>query len=56
MEEILNADLTPAEIDRQFEASGERLTTPCYDGEMVWRIWGEGPPLVLLHGLSLIHI
>ncbi len=50
MEEILNADLTPAEINRQFEASGERLTTPCYDGEMVWRIWGEGPPLVLLHG------
>ena len=24
--------------------------SPCGDGEMVWRIWGEGPPLVLLHG------
>lgn len=24
--------------------------TPCGDGKMVWRIWGAGPPLVLLHG------
>ncbi len=26
--------------------------TPCGDGSMVWRSWGEGPALVLLHGGS----
>ncbi len=28
----------------------ERIETPCGDGAMVWRCWGSGPPLVLLHG------
>jgi pimeloyl-ACP methyl ester carboxylesterase len=31
-------------------AEAERVETPCGDGAMVWRIWGKGPPLVLLHG------
>lgn len=31
-------------------AEAQRLETPCGDGAMVWRIWGNGPPLVLLHG------
>ena len=31
-------------------AEGQRVETPCGDGSMVWRIWGSGPPLVLLHG------
>ncbi len=31
-------------------AEGARVETPCGDGTMVWRIWGSGPPLVLLHG------
>jgi 2-hydroxy-6-oxonona-2,4-dienedioate hydrolase len=26
------------------------VRTPCGDGEMVWRSWGQGAPLVLLHG------
>lgn len=26
--------------------------TPCGDGTMVWRGWGNGPPLLLLHGGS----
>lgn len=26
------------------------LRTPCGDGSMVWRRWGTGTPLVLLHG------
>jgi pimeloyl-ACP methyl ester carboxylesterase len=26
--------------------------TPCGDGTMVWRVWGAGEPLVLLHGGS----
>jgi pimeloyl-ACP methyl ester carboxylesterase len=31
-------------------AEAERIETPCGDGTMVWRAWGSGPPLVLLHG------
>jgi len=31
-------------------AEGQRVETPCGDGALVWRIWGSGPPLVLLHG------
>jgi pimeloyl-ACP methyl ester carboxylesterase len=31
-------------------AEAERIETPCGDGTMVWRRWGSGPPLVLLHG------
>jgi 2-hydroxy-6-oxonona-2,4-dienedioate hydrolase len=31
-------------------AEAQRLETPCGDGSMVWRVWGSGPPLVLLHG------
>lgn len=50
MDGILNAGLSPAEIERRFEESAEAATTPCYGGDMVWRIWGDGPPLVLLHG------
>lgn len=32
------------------DAAARRLETPCGDGVMVWRIWGEGAPLVLTHG------
>ena len=32
------------------EAEAKRVETPCGDGTLVWRIWGSGPPLVLLHG------
>jgi len=28
------------------------VTTPCGEGAMVWRCWGEGRPVVLLHGGS----
>jgi pimeloyl-ACP methyl ester carboxylesterase len=31
-------------------AEAERIETPCGDGTLVWRVWGHGPPLVLLHG------
>jgi pimeloyl-ACP methyl ester carboxylesterase len=31
-------------------AEARRVETPCGDGHMIWRLWGEGPPLVLLHG------
>jgi pimeloyl-ACP methyl ester carboxylesterase len=29
-----------------------KVKTPCGDGTMVWRVWGAGDPLVLLHGGS----
>jgi 2-hydroxy-6-oxonona-2,4-dienedioate hydrolase len=31
-------------------AEAQRVETPCGDDSMVWRIWGSGRPLVLLHG------
>jgi pimeloyl-ACP methyl ester carboxylesterase len=31
-------------------AAARRRETPCGDGCLVWREWGGGPPLVLLHG------
>jgi 2-hydroxy-6-oxonona-2,4-dienedioate hydrolase len=34
------------------ESVGARLVTPVACGDMVWRAWGAGPPLVLLHGAS----
>lgn len=43
-----------ARVDR-LNARAQRLTTPCGDGAMHWRRWGEEtgrPPLVLLHGGS----
>ncbi len=32
------------------EAEARRAESPCGDSSMVWRSWGEGPALVLLHG------
>lgn len=32
------------------EARARRIETPCGEGTMVWRVWGEGAPLVLGHG------
>jgi len=36
----------------RLEAQGTRFETPCGEGTMVWRRWGAGAPLVLLHGGS----
>jgi pimeloyl-ACP methyl ester carboxylesterase len=38
------------ELVRGIAAEAERFETPCGDGAMVWRAWGSGSPLVLLHG------
>ncbi|TCM20580.1 pimeloyl-ACP methyl ester carboxylesterase [Novosphingobium sp. PhB165] len=45
---LQNAD--PASYLTRLEAKADRRETPCGDGTMVWRIWGEGKPLVLAHG------
>ncbi|GGG26787.1 alpha/beta hydrolase [Caldovatus sediminis] len=36
----------------RLDAAARRSETPCGEGHMVWRAWGDGPPLVLLHGGS----
>lgn len=42
----------PAELVSKIESLATRKITPCTIGSMVWRIWGNGRPLVLLHGAS----
>jgi len=32
------------------EAEARRVETPCGEGRTVWHLWGDGPPLILLHG------
>lgn len=36
----------------ELERAAARGETPCGDGAIIWRQWGAGPPLVLLHGGS----
>jgi len=45
-----SGDESPVTIVARIDAHSRRVETPCGDGSMVWRIWGEGTPLVLLHG------
>jgi pimeloyl-ACP methyl ester carboxylesterase len=40
----------PDALVARLDTSADRRVTPCGDGDMVWRIWGDGPALVLLHG------
>jgi pimeloyl-ACP methyl ester carboxylesterase len=35
---------------QRLDAEAQRTEVPGGDGRMVWRSWGEGPALVLLHG------
>lgn len=42
--------VSPDDILNRLDATAERIETPCGDGRMVWRVWGAGRPLVLLHG------
>lgn len=39
----------PPEV-RRLQATGRLLRTPHAAGKTVWRVWGEGAPLVMLHG------
>ena len=42
----------PEAFLERLDASAKRSETPCGEGTMAWREWGEGEPLVLLHGGS----
>ena len=41
---------TPAEVVAALDRAAELRSTPNGAGKVVWRIWGSGRPLVLLHG------
>lgn len=43
---------TPAAIVAFLDGRAARRTTPFVGGTMVWRAWGQGRPLVLLHGAT----
>ncbi len=47
---VVNATEAPPPEVIELEAKARRIETPCGDGTMVWRVWGEGEPLVLAHG------
>jgi pimeloyl-ACP methyl ester carboxylesterase len=42
----------PAALVDLMHARCRKLHTPCGAGRMVWRVWGRGEPVVLLHGGS----
>jgi pimeloyl-ACP methyl ester carboxylesterase len=44
------AAIAPEAVVARIEEQARRALTPCGDGSMVWRLWGSGAPLVLLHG------
>jgi 2-hydroxy-6-oxonona-2,4-dienedioate hydrolase len=46
------ADREPAVAVARVQAAVTQYVTPCGDGHLVWRVWGDGSPLVLLHGAS----
>lgn len=48
----LPARIETLEDARALERASRRVETPCGAGRMVWRVWGEGAPIVLLHGGS----
>jgi len=40
----------PQAIVAELEDAARRFETPCGEGALVWRAWGEGAPVMLLHG------
>jgi 2-hydroxy-6-oxonona-2,4-dienedioate hydrolase len=42
----------PHAVLRAMAGQARRAETPCGDGALVWRAWGIGRPLVMLHGGS----
>ena len=40
----------PAELVAGLERDARRIETPCGEGHVVWRQWGAGPPVAMLHG------
>jgi pimeloyl-ACP methyl ester carboxylesterase len=42
--------MSPAEIVAAIDRAATRHAVPNGVGDVIWRVWGDGPPLALLHG------
>jgi pimeloyl-ACP methyl ester carboxylesterase len=47
---MMSSVLAPADIIAALDRASTRHTTASAAGEVVWRTWGAGAPLILLHG------
>jgi len=43
-------DEEPTASVARIESLSDKRLTPCGSGNMIWHVWGQGKPLVLLHG------
>lgn len=46
----MTSNSAPADIIADLESRATRHETRCGEGVMVWRVWGDGAPVVALHG------
>ena len=44
------SEAEPTAVLAELESRARRVETPCGEGTIVWRVWGEGEPLVFGHG------
>ena len=44
------SDEEPETAVTRIESLSEKRLTPCGPGNIIWHVWGQGKPLVLLHG------
>ena len=47
---IPEAEIDPEAWLNDIASRAKREETLCGDGVMVWHVWGEGIPIILLHG------
>jgi pimeloyl-ACP methyl ester carboxylesterase len=52
MDDARVVDEAPEALLARLDGAARRVETPCGEGRMAWRLWGDGPPLVLFHGGS----
>lgn len=50
--DLISSGLPPDAIVADVASDAEIVTTPCGEGNLVWRRWGKGRPIVLVHGGS----
>lgn len=52
MDSSARARTDPEAVISEVDSSAQRFETPCGDGRMIWRKWGTGRAVLLLHGGS----